>query len=63
MVTIAPIFEALRVLHNLYKMGKITFIDLRNYLREQYDVEITVLTNGEIKAESQDGKHKYLINQ
>lgn len=63
MVTIAPIFEALRVLHNLYKMGKITFTDLRNYLREQYDVEITVLTNGEIKAESQDGKHKYLINQ
>jgi len=63
MVTVAPVFEALRVLHNLWKMGKITFVDLRNYLKEQYDVEITVLTNGEIKAESQDGKHKYLINQ
>ena len=63
MVTIAPIFEALRVLHNLYKMDRITFVALRNYLKEQYDLQLTVLANGEIQAESQDGKQKYKINQ
>ena len=30
-------------------------------LKEEFDLELTVLTNGEIKAESPDGKTKYSI--
>lgn len=63
MVTKAPVFEALRVLHNMYRMQRITVSGVKNYIKEQYDLELTVLANGEIQAESQDKKHKYLINQ
>jgi hypothetical protein len=63
MVSKAPIFEALKVLHNMYRMQTITINVVQNYLKEQYDLQLTVLANGSIQAESQDGKQKYKINQ
>lgn len=63
MIAKATEFEALRVLHNMYKMKSITINVVQNYLKEQYDLQLTVLANGEIQAQSQDGKQKYKINQ
>jgi hypothetical protein len=61
MIAKATTFEALRVLHNMYKMRSITINVLQNYIKEQYDLQLTVLANGSIQAESQDGNQKYKI--
>ena len=53
--------DTLRVLHTLWKSRKLEAATVRKLLKEEFDLELTVLANGEIKAESPDGKTKYSI--
>lgn len=53
--------EALRVFHTMWKNRGMNTITVRTLLKEEYDLELTVLANGEVKAESPDGKTKYSI--
>lgn len=63
MVGKATEFEALRVFHNLWKKGQMDATQVRHLLETEYFLKLTVLANGEIKAESFDGEKKYTINQ
>jgi hypothetical protein len=63
MVGRATEFEALRVLHNLWKNKDLDTVQVKNCLWEAYGLLLTVIANGEIKAQSQDGTQKYTINQ
>jgi hypothetical protein len=54
-------FETLRVLHTLWKSRDLSIPKIKLILKESYDMELTVLTNGEISAQSIDGKQKYSI--
>ena len=62
-VTKATEFETLRVLHSLWISRDLEPAKIRTILKESYNLELTVLTNGEIRAQSTDGKQKYTINQ
>ena len=53
--------EALRVFHTMWRSRKMETFQVKKLLKEEYDLELTVLANGEIKAESSDGKTKYSI--
>jgi hypothetical protein len=63
MVVKATEFETLRVLHSLWVSRDLDPAKVKRILRESYGLELTVLANGEISAESEDGKQKYKINQ
>ena len=54
-------FETLTVLHTLWKSRKLETAVVKRLLKEEYDLDLTVLANGEIKAQSPDGKTKYSI--
>lgn len=54
-------FETLRVLHFLWKKRQVTVVKVKQILKESYDLELTVLTDKKIKAQSPDGKSKYSI--
>ena len=59
----ATVFETLRVLHSLWVSRDLEPAKIRIILEESYDLALTILTNGEISAQSKDGKQKYKINQ
>jgi hypothetical protein len=59
MVVQATTFETLRVLHNLWKSKDLDTSKVRIILQETYGLELTVLSNGYIKAETPDGNAKY----
>jgi hypothetical protein len=63
MVVKATEFETLRVLHTLWKNKDLDTLQVKNCLWEAYRLLLTVLANGEISAQSVDGKQKYKINQ
>lgn len=54
-------FETLRVLHTLWKSRRLETSKVKMLLEEAYNLELTVLANGEISAQSKDGKTKYSI--
>ena len=54
-------FETLKVLHALWKSRGLETATVKRLLKEDYNLELTVLANGEIKAQSPDGKTKYSI--
>ena len=54
-------YETLRVLHTLWKSKGLETATVKRLLKEDYNLELTVLANGEIKAESPNGKIKYSI--
>lgn len=54
-------YETLRVLHTLWKSRSLETATVKRLLKEDYNLELTVLANGEIKAQSPDGKTKYSI--
>jgi hypothetical protein len=54
-------FETLRVLHTLWKSRSLEAATVKRFLKEEFDLELTVLANGEISAQSPDGKIKYSI--
>lgn len=54
-------FEVLRVFHTLWKSRGLETATVRKLLKEQFNLELTVLANGEISAQSPDGKIKYSI--
>ena len=54
-------FEVLRVLHTFWKDKDIDTVKVRTILKESYNLELTVLANREISAQSPDGKNKYSI--
>jgi hypothetical protein len=54
-------FETLRVLHTLWKSRGLEAATVKRLLKEGYNLELTVLANGEISAQSPDGKSKYSI--
>lgn len=54
-------FETLRVLHTLWKSKGLETATVKRLLKEDYNLELTVLANGEIKAQSTDGKTIYSI--
>ncbi len=62
MVPKATQFETMQVLHNLWSTNQLTAVEVRSMLKKQFDIQLTVLANGSIQAESQDGKQKYKIN-
>jgi hypothetical protein len=53
--------EVLRTLHTLWKSKGMDTIEVMGILKEEFDLELTVLANGEIKVQSPDGKTKYSI--
>ena len=53
--------EVLRTLHTIWKSKRMDTVTVKKLLKEEFDLELTVLANGEIKAESPDGKTKYSI--
>ena len=53
--------EVLRTLHTIWKSKAMNIVTVRTLLKEEFDLELTVLANEEIKAESPDGKTKYSI--
>lgn len=61
MIQTATQFETIRVLHNLWSTNQITAVEVKSILKKQFDLELTVLANGEIKAQSVDGTQKYSI--
>lgn len=54
-------FETLQVLHTLWKNRHLEASEVKRLLKEEFELELTVLANGEIKAETADGKNKYSI--
>ena len=54
-------FEALKVLHTLWKSNLLATSEVKRLLKEEFDLELVVLANGSITAE--DEKSKYTINQ
>ena len=54
-------FEVLRVLHTFWKDKDMYIVKIKTILKETYDMDLTVLANGEISAQSTDGKIKYSI--
>jgi len=60
-VKTATEFETLQVLHMLWKSRKLEAATVKKLLKEEFELDLTVLANGEIKAQSQDGKTKYSI--
>mgnify|MGYP000143158897 CR=1 FL=1 len=54
-------FETLRVFHTLWKSRKLETATVKRLLKEEFDLDLTVLANGEIKAQTPDGKIKYSI--
>ena len=61
MIQTATQFETMRVLHNLWSTNQITVVEVKTVLKRQFDLELTVLANGEIKAQSVDGTQEYSI--
>jgi len=61
MVARATEFETLKVLHTLWKSKDLDTAKVKTILKETYNLELTVLANGEISAQSPDGKTKYSI--
>jgi len=53
--------ETLRVLHTLWKSRSLETATVKRLLKEDFDLELTVLANGEISAQTTDGKIKYSI--
>ena len=53
--------EVLKVLHTLWKGNGINVYQVKTLLKEQYSLDLQVLANGEISAQSLDGKSKYSI--
>ena len=54
-------FEVLTVFHTLWKSRSLETAVVKRLLKEDYNLELTVLTNGEISAQSPDSKTKYSI--
>lgn len=54
-------FEALKVLHTLWKSNLLATSEVKRLLKEEFDLELVVLVNESITAE--DEKSKYKINQ
>ena len=54
-------FETLQVLHTLWKSRRLETAVVKRLLKEEYNLELTVLANGEIQAQSPDGRNKYSI--
>jgi len=56
-------FEALTVLHTLWKSNNLATSEVKRLLKEEFDLELVVLANGSITAESTDKQQKFTINQ
>jgi len=54
--------EVLKVLHTLWKDKDIDPAKVKTILKESYNLELTVLANGEISAQSMGGETKYSID-
>ena len=52
-------FDTLKVLHYLWKKGQMDTIQVKDCLWEGHGLQLTVLSNGYIKAETPDGTAKY----
>lgn len=57
----ATIVETLYTLHTLWKSKNLETATVVRLLKEEFNLELTSITNGGITAESMDGKSKYLI--
>jgi len=54
-------FDTMKVLHTLCKSRSLEPAIVKKLLKEEFNLELTVLANGEISAQSPDGKSKYSI--
>lgn len=54
-------FRTLKVFYILWKSIKLRTITVKRLLKEDFDLELTVLVNKEISTQSPDGKNKYSI--
>ena len=52
-------FDTLTVLHYLWGKGQMDIVQVKDCLWEAHGLLLTVLSNGYIKAETEDGKIKY----
>jgi len=53
--------DTLKVLHTLWKSKSLETATVKRLLKDEFDLDLTVLANGEISAQSTDGKTKYSI--
>lgn len=61
MIQTPTAFDAMSVLHLLWKTNHIDIVAIKNFLKQEYNLTLTVLTNESIVAESEDGADKYVI--
>ena len=52
-------FDTLKVLHYLWKKGQMDTVQVKDCLWEGHGLQLTVLSNGYIKAETPDRTAKY----
>ena len=52
-------FDTIEVLHYLWSKGQLDTVQVKDCLWEAHGLLLTVLSNGYIKAETEDGKTKY----
>jgi ssDNA-specific exonuclease RecJ len=60
-ITQSTKFEILRALHTLWSSRNLDTVQIKTILKQAYDLELTVLTNGQIAAQTPDAKTKYSI--
>lgn len=63
MVPKATEFETMKVLYTLWKSNHMDVASIKQILLSEYSLELTILSNSEITAQSPDGKTKYSINK
>lgn len=61
MIQTPTAFDAMSVLHLLWKTNHMDVVAIKNFLKQEYNLTLTVLANGSIIAESEDGADTYTI--
>ena len=56
-------FETMKVLYNLWENNHLSVRDIRHFLLMEYNVDLIILNEFEIRAESVDRKTKYSISK
>jgi hypothetical protein len=62
MIQTPTAFDTMSVLHLLWRTNHIDVVAIKDFLKQEYNLTLTVLANGSIVAKSEDGADKYTID-
>ena len=62
MIQTPTAFDVMNVLHLLWKTNHMDIVAIKDFLKQEYNLTLTVLANGSIVAKSEDGADKYTID-